>query len=107
MGITRVSNRGKNVCFVHTLGPLWCVQHDEMPKIAWYINLPSEKQKLCSKTFAQAVFSILQYSPVDEKKFSPSSILCPPPFKENVPRPRSLKIENEKKEVRQPLLHGQ
>ena len=61
---------------------------NEMQKIAWCINLPGEKQKLCGETFAREVFSILR----------------PPPFKESVPRRRSLKIENGKKEVRQTLL---
>ena len=58
---------------------------NDMQKVAWYINLPGEKQKLCSKTFAQEV--------------SPFSILRPPPFKESVPHPHSLKIENAEKEV--------
>ena len=56
---------------------------NEMQKVVWCINLPGEKQKLCSKTFAQEVFSIL----------------CPPSFKESVPCPHSLKIDNGKKEV--------
>ena len=47
----------------------------EMKKVAWCINLPGEKQKFCSETFAQEVSFILHSSPVDEKKFSPSSIL--------------------------------
>jgi hypothetical protein len=34
-----------------------------------------EKHKLCGKTFTQEVFSILHSSPVEEKKFSPFSIL--------------------------------
>ena len=36
---------------------------NEMQKVGWCINLPGEKQKLCSKTFAQEVFSILHSSP--------------------------------------------
>ena len=56
---------------------------NEMQKVGWCINLPGEKQKRCSKTFAQEVFSILR----------------PPPFKESVPHPHSLMIENGKKEV--------
>jgi hypothetical protein len=43
-------------------------------------------------------------SPVEEKKFSPFSILQsprmgPPPFKESVPRPHYAFYENGKKEV--------
>jgi hypothetical protein len=59
-----------------------------------------EKQKLCGKTFAQEVFSILHSSHVEEKNgILNLQIMSPPPFKESVSRPRSLKIENGKKEV--------
>jgi hypothetical protein len=61
---------------------------------------PCEKQKLCGKTYAQEVFSILHSSPVVEKnEILNLQRMGPPPFKENVPRPHSLKIENGKKEV--------
>ena len=64
---------------------------NEMKKIAWSINLPGENRR----SFA--------VKPL-HKKFYPFSILRPPPFKESVPRPRSMKIEVGKKEVWQPLL---
>jgi hypothetical protein len=53
---------------------------------------------------AQEVFFILHSSPVEEKEFSPFSILQsprmgPPPFKESVPSPHSPFFENRKKEV--------
>ena len=72
---------------------------NEMQKVACCINLTSEKHKICGKIFAQEVFSILHSSHADEKKFSSFFILRLPPFKESVPHPRSLKIENGKKEV--------
>ena len=54
-----------------------------------------EKQKLCGKTFTQEVFSILHSSPVDEKNeiLNLQKMGLPPPSKESVPRPHSLKIE--------------
>jgi hypothetical protein len=61
---------------------------------------PSEKHKLCDKTFTQEVFSILHSSPVEEKNGILDLLrMGPPPFKESVPCPHSLKIENRKKEV--------
>jgi hypothetical protein len=57
-----------------------------------------EKHKLCGKTFAQEVFSILHSSPMEEKNgILNLHRMGPPPFKESVPRPHSLKIENGKK----------
>ena len=83
MGITRELACGKNLSFVHTLGHFGVFNTNEMQKVAWCINLRSEKTKLCGNTFAQEVFAILR----------------PPPFKENVRRPHYAKIENVKKEV--------
>jgi hypothetical protein len=61
---------------------------------------PSEKHKLCGKTFAQEVFSIFRSSPVKEKNgILNLQRMGPPPFKESVSDPHSLKIENGKKEV--------
>jgi hypothetical protein len=61
---------------------------------------PGENQKLCCKTFTQEVFSILHSSPVMEKnEILNLQRMGPPPFKECVPHPHSLKIENGKKEV--------
>ena len=66
---------------------------------------PGEKWMLCGKTFTQEVFSILHSSPVEEKNgILNFQRMYPPPFKESVPHPHSLKIENGKKEVRQPLV---
>jgi hypothetical protein len=88
--IIRESACGKNLCSVHT--------HDEPPAVKE--ATPSEKQKLCGKTFAQKVFSILHSSPVEEKNgILNLQRMGPPPFKESVPRPQSLKLENGKKEV--------
>ena len=91
MGITCELACGKNLCSVH--------MHYDPPAVKE--ATPSEKQKLCGKTFVQEVLSILHSSPVDEingilnlQRMGP-----PPPFKESVPQPRSLKIENGKKEV--------
>jgi hypothetical protein len=54
---------------------------------------PGEKQKLCGKTFAQEVFSILH--PWRKRmKFSIFREWATSPFKESVPRPHSLMIEN-------------
>jgi len=44
---------------------------------------PCEKQKLCSKTFAQEVFCILHSSPVEEDNgILDLQRMGPPPFKE-------------------------
>jgi hypothetical protein len=44
---------------------------------------PGEKQKLCSKTFTQEVFSILHSSPVEEDNgILDLQSMGPPPFKE-------------------------
>ena len=50
---------------------------NEMQKVAWCINLPGGKQKLCGKTFAQEVFSILHSPPSafqGERATSPRAI---------------------------------
>ena len=66
---------------------------------------PCEKQKLCRKTFAWEVFSILHFSPLEEKnEILNLHRMDPPPFMEGMPRPHSLRIENGKKEVWQPLI---
>jgi hypothetical protein len=73
-------------------------RHSEPPTVKE--ATPGEKQKLFSKTFAQEVFSILHSSPVEEKNgILNLQRIGPPPFKESVPHPHSLKIENGKKEV--------
>jgi hypothetical protein len=76
--------------------------------------IPGEKQKFCGEPFAQEFFFILHSSPVEENPFftcggeewnSQSSENGLSAFQgESVPRAHSLKIENGKKEVRQPLL---
>ena len=65
-----------------------------------------EKRKLCGKTFAQEVCSILHSSPVEEKNGILNLWRMGPrlPLKESVPRPHSMKIKNGKKEVWQPLM---
>jgi hypothetical protein len=74
------------------------IKHSEPPTVKE--ATPGEKQKLCGKTFAQEVFSILHSSSVEEKNgILNLQRMGPPLFKESVPRPRSLKIENGKKEV--------
>jgi hypothetical protein len=93
MGITRESTCGKNLCYVHMLD-----QTGEPPTVKE--TTPGEKHKLCGKTFAQEVFSILHSSPVEEKnEILNLQRMGPPPFKKSLPRPHSLKIENGKKEV--------
>ena len=65
------------------------IKHNEPPTVKK--TTPSEKQKLCGKTFAQEVFSTLHSSPVEEENGSLNlQRTCPPPF---------LKIENAKKNV--------
>jgi hypothetical protein len=73
-------------------------RHNEPPTVKE--ATPGEKQKLCDKTFAQEVFSILHSSPVEEKnEILNLHIMSPPPFKENVPCPHFSEVENGKKEV--------
>jgi hypothetical protein len=59
MGITRESTYGKNLCYLHMLA------HTGEPPTFKHAT-PGEKHKLCGKTFAQEVFSILHSSPVEE-----------------------------------------
>jgi hypothetical protein len=74
------------------------IKHSKPPAVKE--ATPSEKHKLCGKTFAQEVFPILHSSPVKEKnEILNLQIMGLPPFKKSVPRPHSLKIENGKNEV--------
>jgi hypothetical protein len=74
------------------------IKHSEPPAVKEVT--PSEKHKLCGKTFAQEVFSILHSSPVKEKnEILNLQRMDPPPSKESVPCPYYLKIKNGKKEV--------
>jgi hypothetical protein len=97
MGITRESACGKNLCSAQPRTPPQ-IKHNEPPAVKE--ATPCEKQKLCGKTFAQEVFFILHFSPAEEKNgILNLQRMGPPPFKESVPRPHSMKIENGKKEV--------
>ena len=76
------------------------IKHNEPPGPAVKEVTPCEKQKLCRKTFAQEVFSILHFSLLEEKnEILNLHRMDPPPFMESMPRPHSLRIENGKKEV--------
>ena len=65
MGITHESTCGKNSCSAQPRPPPQ-IKHSEPPPTVEEAT-PCEKQKLCGKTFAQEVFSILHFSPVKEK----------------------------------------